>query len=37
MLAEFEVEPAQLQEDLLTHVRELAAAGLVNVGVGDAA
>lgn len=37
MLSEYDVEPTLLQEDLLMHVGELAAAGLVNVGVGDAA
>lgn len=31
MLSEYEVEPARLEEDLLTHIGELADAGLVTV------
>jgi len=36
MLAEYDVEPARLEEDLLRHVGELAAAGLVTLGEGHA-
>lgn len=36
MLDEFDVEPDRLEEDLLKHVGELAEAGLVIFGEGDA-
>ncbi len=36
MLAEFDVEPVRLKEDLLKHVGELADAGLVTLGEGHA-
>ena len=36
MLTEYDVEPARLEEDLLRHVGELAAAGLVTLGEGHA-
>ncbi len=36
MLAEYDVEPARLEADLLSHVGELADAGLVTVGEAHA-
>jgi hypothetical protein len=35
MLAEYDVEPARLEEDLLHHIERLAEAGLVTVEAGD--
>ena len=36
MLTEYDVEPARLETDLLSHVGELADAGLVTLGEGHA-
>lgn len=35
MLNEYDVEPARLEDDLLTHVAQLADAGLITLGAAD--
>jgi len=35
MLGEYDVEPARLEEDLRTHLAQLADAGLVTLGAAD--